>query len=189
MFEYNQRVQCVRTFPTLKIVKGDKGHIASRSVDVPEAYHVMFDGKLGSTLLHFSHLAPAEAVETTLLDKVWAYCTRGSSDARKRALRELIERGLLAGNPEAIINDYLSTDRGFCDDGIRRFREAVGVPEPVKEETVFTYVVEFKPSNTRPMLGVVGENLVKAANVHPTRKFAGKFSLVSSSKETRKVKS
>lgn len=60
--------------------------------------------------------------------------------------------------------------------------------DTVKEETVFTYVVEFKPSTTNPILDLVGMNLVDAVNDHPSRKFAGEFSLVSSSKETRKVK-
>ncbi len=74
---------------------------------------------------------------TTLADKAWNHLIEGGDQGlRRKALKDLAERGLFTrinGDVHSldIIETYVKDNpQGFCDDGIERFKEAVGLTEP-----------------------------------------------------------
>lgn len=79
-----------------------------------------------------------------LQQKVFDYLTQPGHPQRLQAMQDLMERhqgripffrsGLGSESATSKLEAYLKDNpRGFCDDGIRRFRQAVGLPLPLQE--------------------------------------------------------
>jgi len=104
--------------------------------------------------------------------KAFAHLTAsgGSTALRKQALEDLIETGFF--NTNLYLNDakvkmetYLQRNpRGFCEDGIKRFKQAVGLPVVKTRVQTFLVTLEFPEDASYRSYGVAPSDVVHDLN-------------------------
>lgn len=104
-------------------------------------------------------------MKNTFARNVFDHLTTGDSADRSSALKDLIDRKVFSDDVDdrvcrRIVEDYISENpRGFCPEGINRFKKAVGIkdPEPVRRTAVLEVEIELGPDWDHSDAGILEE--------------------------------